>query len=58
MMEPEKKLHPVPPPGPAATHDAVPGPVSDEQPPLTEEDNRIARELSEKYGWEQFRKKP
>jgi len=58
MMEPEKKLPPVPPAGPADTHDAVGELVSDEQPPLTEEDNRIAKELSEKYGWEQFRKKP
>ena len=31
--------------------------IADEQPPLTEEDRRRAIELSEKYGWERYRKK-
>ena len=31
--------------------------ISDKQPPLTEEDIRRGKELSEKYGWEQLRNK-
>jgi len=31
--------------------------ISDVQPPITEDDIRRAKELSEKYGWEQLRNK-